>query len=111
MIEKGFNVFLPVSGLHIDEKYYEEPDIFKPERFFEKSSIVGPYYPFGDGPRNCIAMRFAKIQTKVGVLLMLSNYKYELKSKHDLEIDPGTFIMAPKDPVKLSIMKREIVNL
>lgn len=62
IIKEGAEVIIPVIGFHRDERYYEEPDKFDPDRFNEENStgknqINRPYYPFGDGPRNCIGMK------------------------------------------------------
>lgn len=110
--KKGVEVFIPVHSLQMDEKYYAEPEKFKPTRFSDeggKNLIDRPYLPFGDGPRNCIGMRMGKMQTKVGLVLMMQRYKYALQSdymKHDMEFDPKLFLLSPKVPVKLRVIKR-----
>lgn len=56
-IEKGTVLWIPIVGLHLDEKYWENPTKFNPERFSDenKNNITpGTYCPFGVGPRNCI---------------------------------------------------------
>ena len=106
VIEKGVEVFIPALAMQTDEKYYSDPEKFKPERFLGESSADKPYYPFGDGPRNCIGMRMGMMQTKVGILLMLQKFKYELKSKHDLKFNPQLFLLSPKDSIELSVIKR-----
>lgn len=57
VIEAQTSVILPVYGLHHDSKYYEEPEKFKPERFFKdnKENITKyTFLPFGEGPRTCL---------------------------------------------------------
>lgn len=109
-IEKGIEVFIPAYALQMDEKYYEEPHKFKPERFFEdKNQANKPYLPFGDGPRNCIGMRMGKMQTKVGLVLMLQKFKYALDSNLkdcDMEFDPKLFLLSPRVKVNLRVIKR-----
>ena len=56
IIEKGVRLYIPSLGLQMDEKYYENPTKFIPDRFLEENSegknqINRPYLPFGDGPR------------------------------------------------------------
>jgi cytochrome P450 len=48
-----------------DEKYFSNPEIFDPDNFSpEKKAQRSPYsfLAFGQGPRNCIGMRFALLQ-------------------------------------------------
>lgn len=57
VIEKDAYLFIPISGLHRDERYYPDPEKFDPERFTEENKALRPkcvYLPFGDGPRFCI---------------------------------------------------------
>lgn len=52
--EAGRNFYLPIYGLHHDEKYFPNPETFDPERFSEenKDNINrDAYMPFGVGPR------------------------------------------------------------
>lgn len=99
----------------MDEKYYNEPENFKPERFVEKGTggknlFDRPYLPFGDGPRNCIGMRLGKLQTKVGLILMLQQFKYALKSEdtnQEVIFDPKQFLLSPKSIIKLRILRRK----
>lgn len=114
IIEKGVEMFVPVFALHRDEKYYENPTKFDPDRFNEeklidKNQINRPYYPFGDGPRNCIGMRFGKMQTKVGLIMMLQKFKFDLDDKlkdQELVMDPKSFLLAPLGGLKLHVSRR-----
>lgn len=114
VIEKGVEVFIPAYSVQMDPKYYEDPEKFDPERFMEEGSaaknlVNRPYIPFGDGPRNCIGMRMGKMQTKVGLVLMLQKFQYELEAKlkgKPMEFDPKVFFLAPRVDVKLSVLHR-----
>lgn len=113
-IEKGVELFIPALGLHRDEKYYDEPLKFDPDRFSDESSagtnqVTRPYYPFGDGPRNCIGMRLGKMQTQVGLVLMLQKFRYELHDglkNGELKFDPTQFLLSPLGGLSLRIFKR-----
>lgn len=114
IIEKGAQVFIPVCALHYDERYYPEPNKFDPNRFNDdnsagKNQINRPYYPFGDGPRNCIGLRLGKMQTKVGLVMMLQHFRYELGDRlksRGLEIDPRANLLAPLGGINLYVFKR-----
>ena len=56
VIEKGVEIIIPAFAIQRDEKYYENPNKFDPERFNEENSagkniVNRPYLPFGEGPR------------------------------------------------------------
>ncbi|XP_033339723.1 cytochrome P450 6k1 isoform X3 [Megalopta genalis] len=76
----GIRVIIPIYGLHHDPEYYPNPATFDPERFTEENKRSRPpftYLPFGEGPRNCIGMRFALLQIKVGIISFLRNHRVE----------------------------------
>jgi cytochrome P450 family 6 len=56
-IDEGVRIFIPVQALHMDPKYFPEPEEFRPERFdpdvFD-NNLKNIYLPFGVGPRACI---------------------------------------------------------
>lgn len=57
VIEKGTPIVIPMSGIHMDPKYFPNPEDFDPERFSPENKrkiLPFTYFPFGEGPRNCI---------------------------------------------------------
>nr|CAD7262317.1 unnamed protein product [Timema shepardi] len=78
ILEKGTTVFIPTFGIHYDPEYYPNPEKFDPERFSAKNKNGIPkyaYLPFGEGPRNCIGMRFGLMQVKTGLIHLLSKFE------------------------------------
>lgn len=115
VIEKGVEIFIPVLSMQRDEKYYPNPLKFEPERFNTENSagrnqVNRPNYAFGDGPRNCIGMRLGKMQTKVGLVLMMKQFKYDLDENQlntELVFDPRSLLLAPIGGIKLRASKRK----
>ncbi|XP_077284743.1 cytochrome P450 6B1-like [Arctopsyche grandis] len=112
IIEKGVSVIIPVLGLHYDPKYYPEPEKFIPERFTKdaiKDRHPMVFLPFGEGPRNCIGLRFGKIQSKIGLITLLRRYSVEPSPKtQNIRFDPAVFIMSPKNGIWLNFKKRNV---
>ncbi|XP_055302489.1 probable cytochrome P450 6d5 [Sitodiplosis mosellana] len=114
VIENGTPIFISVTGPHYDSKYYTEPERFNPDRFKDdlnvnKNSQTMPFLSFGDGPRNCIAARLGKIQSKIGVCLLLKKFSFELGEQHinkPLILNPMSGVRAPISGIKLKVQPR-----
>ncbi|XP_047492928.1 cytochrome P450 3A24-like isoform X2 [Penaeus chinensis] len=104
-LEPGLVVTCPIFNIHRDPKYWPEPEEFRPERFLpeNKANITNlTHIPFGMGPRNCIAMRFALMEAKVGLAKMLLASDMKLAPGHDeIKFDIGFGLLRPKDGVNL----------
>ncbi|XP_013140393.1 PREDICTED: cytochrome P450 6B1-like [Papilio polytes] len=110
-IKKGQTVLINALGIHRDPKYYPNPEKFDPERFSpenEKDRHSCAYLPFGTGPRNCIGLRFAKVQSRVCVVKFLSKYRVEpsKNTPRHLEYDPIRLVLFPKGGIHLNVVRR-----
>ncbi|KAG4210098.1 hypothetical protein ERO13_A02G023100v2 [Gossypium hirsutum] len=72
------------SASHHDPQLWgDEVHLFKPERFAEgiakaTNYNAGAFCPFGLGPRNCVGMNFAIIETKIALSMILQRYTISL---------------------------------
>lgn len=98
VLKEGFRVMIPTYGIHHDPEYYPNPDEFDPDRFTdEEVANRNPFtfLPFGEGPRNCIGLRFGLIQAKIGLATLLSNFTFTTceKSLVPIQFSPTTFVL------------------
>nr|CAD7194492.1 unnamed protein product [Timema douglasi] len=112
VIEKGVKLIIPVYALHHDPKYFPDPEQFNPDRFTEEAKRTRHHYsylPFGEGPRICIGMRFGLMQTKVGLVSLLSKYKFSTceKTSIPMVINPSSSVPSPLNGIWLKITNRE----
>ena len=79
VIEKNTSILIPSFAIHHDPEIYPNPNEFNPDNF-EPSKVVArdsvTWLPFGDGPRNCIGLRFGQMQTRLGIAILLKDYKF-----------------------------------
>ncbi|XP_046744632.1 cytochrome P450 6k1-like [Diprion similis] len=99
VIEKGTPVYISLLGMHYDPEYYPEPNKFDPERFSDKNRDKIPryaYLPFGIGPRSCIGIRFGLLQSKLGILKLISNYELSACEKTTIppRFDPKSLMIS-----------------
>ncbi|XP_031624986.1 probable cytochrome P450 6d5 [Contarinia nasturtii] len=113
-IEEGTPIFFSTIGLQYDEKYYAEPNKFKPERYSSAQSINRsfdemPNLVFGEGPRNCIAKRLGKLQSKIAIILLIEKFIFELDDQHkntELTLDPRSIVLAPINGLNFKVSSR-----
>lgn len=74
----GDILWYPMNSIHLDEKYFPDPEIFVPERFQDKKRQQSfAFTPFGNGPRKCIATTFGLIAVKAILFHMVEQFVWE----------------------------------
>ncbi|KAF8768477.1 Cytochrome P450 3A13 like protein [Argiope bruennichi] len=101
-IPKGTIVTIPIYAMHRDPDVFPDPDKFDPDRWVEEERTKRDpfaYLPFGAGPRNCVAMRFALIELKVCLAYTVLNFKINTcpQTKVPLEFFIGQGVLQPKE--------------
>nr|QEV83804.1 cytochrome P450 [Brachionus rotundiformis] len=109
-IKKGMVWSVPIWALHHDPEIYPDPYEFRPDRFNEeekKKRDNVTFLAFGAGPRNCIGMRFALIEIKLLLSLILSKFYFEKcdKTPETIEIDNSGFAR-PVKPIIVKVNRR-----
>lgn len=110
-LEKGAVVWFPIVGIHRDKKYYPNPDIFDPERFSDvNKDKIDPntYMPFGVGPRSCIGLRFALLETKILFCRLLSKFSLVTTDKThvELKLSMATISLQPENEFWVGLKAR-----
>ncbi|KAJ6640976.1 Cytochrome P450 9e2 [Pseudolycoriella hygida] len=101
--------WIPIYGLHMDPKYFPDPERFNPERYNEENVaniVPGSYVPFGIGPRNCIGSRFALLQIKAVVFHLMKSFTFEICEKTTVPLAMGRFTVLPDKGIHLELRKR-----
>ncbi|XP_065092330.1 cytochrome P450 6d3-like [Ochlerotatus camptorhynchus] len=108
VIRKGTQVVIPLLAYGMDEKYFPEPDRYDPERFEDatKNYDEKAYFPFGEGPRNCIAFRMGVMVSKIGLVLLLSKFNFEATQGPKMKFSAASVPLLPKAGIPLKISKR-----
>ncbi|XP_062135935.1 cytochrome P450 6a22-like [Drosophila sulfurigaster albostrigata] len=107
-IEPGQMVLIPVYAIHHDPDLYPEPEKFIPERFTIENMRQRPtasWLPFGDGPRNCIGMRFGKMQTIIALVQLLRRFEFSVcpRTESKMEFVKHNILLAPATGIYLKV--------
>ena len=73
----GDTVIIPIYALHRNKLLWDKPDMFRPDRFADRSAVERyAYLPFGDGPRICIGASFAIQEAVIILATLLSRFRF-----------------------------------
>ena len=80
-LKKDTVVIVPSYAIHHCPDYYPDPEKFDPNRFMPENKhllVPNTYMPFGQGPRNCIGMRFAYQELNLCLARLALKYQFHL---------------------------------
>lgn len=89
-LPKGATVLLSTYLIHRDERFFDDPLQFRPERWAGDLEATLPdlaYFPFGGGPRRCLGQQFAMVEAKAVLGTIGQRYQLEYVGG-GLELDP-----------------------
>lgn len=82
----GTGVVIAASMVHRDPTYWENPEVFNPERFVNGDHLNKHpycYIPFSAGSRNCIGQRFALMEEKTLAANIFRRFHVHSKMRMD----------------------------
>lgn len=108
--EPGDTLMMSQYVMHRQEKYFEDPDEFRPERFagdLLKRIPAYAYFPFGGGPRICIGNNFALMEAALLLATIAQRYRLRLaEPDQKVELEP-VVTLRPKNGLPMRLEKRE----
>ena len=107
-VPAGLTVTMSSYALHRHPEYWDQPEVFKPERFDPENGGVRAhraYYPFGGGPRACIGSQLAMIEAQMVLAMIYRRYRLRLVPGHIVEPEP-LVTLTPKYGLKMTVKRR-----
>ncbi len=100
-LKAGTRLMASIYLTHRDERYWDAPAEFRPERFARDAErpAAFTYVPFGGGPRVCIGATFAQVEARVVLGRILQQFDLTSTGRRvhaymgaTLEPHPGVFL-------------------
>lgn len=101
-------VIIPSYAIHRDPEYYPNPEKFDPNRFTTdeiKKRDPCLYLPFGEGPRICVGIRFGMLQARVGLAMLMYNFKFSTNSKTRMVFSSNDIVLTTDSGLWLQITR------
>ena len=107
----GTNIFLMQWITQRDERFFPDPESFKPERWQGESARDDnlprfAYFPFGGGPRKCIGASFAMMEAVLLLASIARRFHFELAPDAVVEILPS-LTLRPRFGIRMLVRKRQ----
>jgi cytochrome P450 len=107
-IPQGSMVILSPYATHRHPDFWEQPEVFDPERFTPERVAARPHYahfPFGGGPRLCIGSNFALMEAQL--ILATVSQRYQLRLMPDHPVVPEAKItLRPRYGMPMMVQQR-----
>ena len=96
---KGQLLLIPVYALHRHPDFWDQPDVFDPDRFhtdnFDARAARGRFMPFGAGPRICLGMAFAMAELEAMLITILRGHRVDpIGSPDDIVLEMAATLRA-----------------
>ncbi|MEV6925642.1 cytochrome P450 [Dactylosporangium sp. NPDC051485] len=85
--------------------YWDDPDIFDPERFAPtapRRQFRYSYFPFGGGPHQCLGQHLFLLEAPLIIATLLSRFRIQLRGKADLAPRMGASLR-PRNTAQLEL--------
>ncbi|UPW01556.1 cytochrome P450 [Halorussus gelatinilyticus] len=107
-VPEGSMVLLPTWVLHRDDRFWDDPETFRPERFLDGEGRADrpeyAFFPFGGGPRRCIGQQFAMVEAQLVLATMAREWTLD-RNYGDLELSAAVTLQ-PKGDVPVTTERR-----
>ena len=103
-------VHLSIFAVHRDERFYDDPESFRPDRWeadLEDQLPEYAYMPFGGGRRACIGREFALLEATLVLATIGQEWEFEWKGEDDsMSIEPELTLQT-QDGLPMWMKQRE----
>ncbi len=101
-------VTVPVMLMHHDERWFAQPQAFRPERFAEGAPEIprGAFMPFGAGPRVCLGQHLAMAEMTMMAAMFLQRFTVEVPEGMAAPKPVFHITLRPETPLRLKLVRR-----
>lgn len=109
-VPRGTVVGVLIQGVHNDPANWEEPELYRPERFTEgRRPKPFTFLPFIDGPRNCLGQHLALIEGRVVLGRLLQRFDFRPVDERQGQKHPSVVPIAPLNNMVVTVHPRQPV--
>ncbi|MFD2369177.1 cytochrome P450 [Brevibacillus sp. GCM10020057] len=107
--QPGDTLMMSQYAMHRDERFYDDPEAFMPERFATdllKRIPAFAYFPFGGGPRVCIGNNFALMEAALLLATIAQRFRLRLAEPNQVVAPEPLVTLRPKNGLPMRLEMR-----
>jgi cytochrome P450 len=107
-IPPGSHFFFSQYVMHRSAEFWDEPEVFRPERFTDEAKAGRPrfvYFPFGGGRRQCIGEGFAWMEGVLALATIAQRWRLEFVAAYPVEAQ-AKITLRPRFPMMMRVVGR-----
>ena len=108
-IPRGASIFLSPYVTQRNERYFERPESFEPERWKNPIWPKFAYFPFGGGAKMCIGEPFARIEGVIALAILTREWRLSSADSFDAAAS-GTMLLQPDRAINMRLVSRGSVD-
>ncbi|KAL8123147.1 cytochrome P450 81Q32-like [Apium graveolens] len=110
-VPRGTMLLVNAWSIHRDEKVWDDPTSFKPERFETGVSEAYKLMPFGMGRRSCPGAGLARRVVGLALASLIQCFEWERTSEKEIDLSEGRGLTMPKlKALEALCRSRDIIN-
>lgn len=113
-VPAGTEIIAPLWAMHRDERWFDHPDVFDPDRMVGERRSALPRYawmPFGGGRRVCIGMQFALMEGVLVTAALARSWRFDMPEGATPPTPEAQFTVRPSGGLRMVVRKRETADL
>lgn len=108
-VPAGTDVLIPLYLIHRDPRFWQDPEVFRPERFSPAVEATRPrfaFVPFAAGARHCLGETFAWYEMLMHLVAVARRYRLLYSRDRPVELE-ARINLRTRSPLRMQLALRE----
>ncbi len=103
-LPQGTPVIFSQFMTHHRADLFEDPDVFRPERWEHSKPSAYEYLPFGAGPRMCIGAPLAMVELRTALAVILKRFHFQVQADSVVNGQVISTMLGPTSSVNATLL-------
>ena len=105
-IPAGTTLASSVDLVHHSARHYPDPEVFRPQRFFDQRADPSVWFPFGGGVRRCLGATFAQVEMRTVLGEVLRRVELAPTTAPDEQVRARHVMLVPHQGAVVRVQRR-----